>query len=109
MSTLELIGTSAKFRALLNDIDMIAIDMVAPVDSAALIQSEYGVRDGVPDRGVPDIDASPRSHGVAAGETRSTLPRSIGLDRPAGSEFIAPIHDAERTSRTSPGVRLAEL
>ena len=104
MATLELIGTSAKFRALLND-----IDMVAPVDSAVLIQSEYGVRDGVPDRGVSDIDASPRSHGVAAGETRSTLRRSIGLDCPTGSEFIAPIREVERTSRTSPGVRLAGL
>jgi hypothetical protein len=104
MATLELIGTSAKFRALLND-----IDVVAPVDSAVLIQSEYGARDGVLDGGVSGIDTSPRSHGVAAGETRSTLRRSIDLDSPAGSEFIAPIHEVERTSRTPPGVRLAGL
>jgi hypothetical protein len=104
MATLELIDASAKFRALLND-----IDVVAPVDSAVLIQSEYGVRDGVPDGGVSDIDASHRSHGVAAGETRSTLRRSMELGCAAGSEFIAPIHEVERTSRTSHGVRLAGL
>jgi hypothetical protein len=104
MATLELIGTSAKFRALLND-----IDVVAPVDSPALIQSECGMRDGVPGGGVSDVDASPRSHGVAARQTRSALRRSIERDCTAGSGFIAPIHEVERTSRTSPGVRLAGL
>jgi formate hydrogenlyase transcriptional activator len=37
MATLELIGSSLKFRALLDD-----IDVVAPVDSAVLIQGETG-------------------------------------------------------------------
>jgi formate hydrogenlyase transcriptional activator len=37
MANLELIGSSAKFRAVLDD-----IDMVAPVDSAVLIQGETG-------------------------------------------------------------------
>jgi formate hydrogenlyase transcriptional activator len=37
MATIDLIGSSPKFRALLND-----IDMVAPVDSAVLIQGETG-------------------------------------------------------------------
>jgi formate hydrogenlyase transcriptional activator len=37
MSTLELIGSSAKFRAVLD-----RIDMVAPVDSAVMIQGETG-------------------------------------------------------------------
>ena len=37
MSNLDLIGDSAKFRALLNN-----VDMVAPVDSAVLIQGETG-------------------------------------------------------------------
>jgi hypothetical protein len=102
VATLELIGTSTNFRALRND-----IDMVAPVNSAVLIQSEYSARDGVADGGVSDIDASPRWHRVAAGETRSALRRSIERDCPAGSEFISPIHEVERTSRTSLSVRLA--
>ena len=37
MALLDLVGSSAKFRALLDD-----IDMVAPVDSAVLIQGETG-------------------------------------------------------------------
>jgi len=37
MATVDLIGSSAKFRALLND-----VELVAPVDSAVLIQGETG-------------------------------------------------------------------
>src|ERR1700733_9338919 len=37
MTTLDLIGSSPKFRALLND-----VEQVAPVDSAVLIQGETG-------------------------------------------------------------------
>jgi transcriptional regulator with GAF, ATPase, and Fis domain len=53
MATLELIGTSPKFRALLND-----IDMVAPVDSAVLIQGETGTGKEVVARAIHE--ASPR-------------------------------------------------
>jgi formate hydrogenlyase transcriptional activator len=53
MATLELIGTSAKFRALVND-----IDMVAPVDSAVLIQGETGTGKEVIARAIHE--ASPR-------------------------------------------------
>jgi formate hydrogenlyase transcriptional activator len=53
MATLELIGTSPKFRALLND-----IDMVAPVDSAVLIQGETGTGKEVMARAIHE--ASPR-------------------------------------------------
>ena len=37
MINLDLIGDSAKFRALLNN-----VDMVAPVDSAVLLEGETG-------------------------------------------------------------------
>ena len=53
MATLELIGTSPKFRALLND-----IDMVAPVDSAVLIQGETGTGKELVARAIHE--ASPR-------------------------------------------------
>ena len=53
MATLELIGTSPNFRALLND-----IDMVAPVDSAVLIQGETGTGKEVIARAIHE--ASPR-------------------------------------------------
>src|SRR5258706_14221032 len=53
MATLELIGTSPKFRALLND-----IDMVAPVDSAVLIQGETGTGKELIARAIHE--ASPR-------------------------------------------------
>lgn len=53
MATLELIGTSPKFRALLKE-----IDMVAPVDSAVLIQGETGTGKEVIARAIHE--ASPR-------------------------------------------------
>ena len=37
MATIDLIGSSPKFRAVLDE-----MDMVAPVDSAVLIQGETG-------------------------------------------------------------------
>src|SRR5580658_6746227 len=53
MATLDLIGSSAKFRALLNN-----IDMVAPVDSAVLIQGETGTGKEVVARAIHE--GSPR-------------------------------------------------
>jgi len=46
MANLDRIGDSAKFRALLN-----SVDMVAPVDSAVLIRAKPGpVRKWLPER-----------------------------------------------------------
>lgn len=53
MSTVDLIGSSAKFRALLDH-----IDLVAPVDSAVLIQGETGTGKEVIARAIHE--ASPR-------------------------------------------------
>ena len=53
MANLDLIGSSAKFRALLAD-----VDMVAPVDSAVLIQGETGTGKEVIARAIHE--ASPR-------------------------------------------------
>src|SRR5882724_5169805 len=53
MAVLDLIGSSAKFRALLDN-----IDMVAPVDSAVLIQGETGTGKEVIARAIHE--ASPR-------------------------------------------------
>ncbi|MGA2596580.1 MAG: sigma 54-interacting transcriptional regulator [Bryobacteraceae bacterium] len=53
MTTLDLIGSSSRFRALLNQ-----IDMVAPVDSAVLIQGETGTGKEVIARTIHE--ASPR-------------------------------------------------
>jgi formate hydrogenlyase transcriptional activator len=53
MSAVDLIGSSAKFRALLDN-----IDLVAPVDSAVLIQGETGTGKEVIARAIHD--ASPR-------------------------------------------------
>src|SRR6266699_6129546 len=53
MATLDLIGSSAKFRAMLDN-----IDMVAPVDSAVLIQGETGTGKEVVARAIHE--ASPR-------------------------------------------------
>src|SRR5712692_8491422 len=53
VAILDLIGSSAKFRALLDN-----IDMVAPVDSAVLIQGETGTGKEVIARAIHQ--ASPR-------------------------------------------------
>jgi formate hydrogenlyase transcriptional activator len=55
MTTLDLIGSSAKFRALLQD-----VERVAPVDSAVLIQGETGTGKEVIARAIHE--ASPRRH-----------------------------------------------
>src|SRR5271169_6113551 len=60
MTTLDLIGSSPKFRALLQD-----VERVAPVDSAVLIQGETGTGKEVIARAIHE--ASPRSnHGFVA-------------------------------------------
>jgi formate hydrogenlyase transcriptional activator len=53
MATVDLVGSSAKFRALLDN-----VDMVAPVDSAVLIQGETGTGKEVIARAIHE--ASPR-------------------------------------------------
>src|SRR5215472_8554419 len=53
MAILNLIGSSAKFRALLNN-----VDMIAPVDSAVLIQGETGTGKEVVARAIHE--GSPR-------------------------------------------------
>ncbi|MGC1636870.1 MAG: sigma 54-interacting transcriptional regulator, partial [Candidatus Acidiferrales bacterium] len=53
MVTLNLVGSSAKFRALLDN-----VDLVAPVDSAVLIQGETGTGKEVIARAIHE--ASPR-------------------------------------------------
>ena len=53
MTTLDLIGSSPKFRALLAD-----VDRIAPVDSAVLIQGETGTGKEVIARAIHE--ASPR-------------------------------------------------
>jgi len=55
MSTIDLIGSSPKFRALLAD-----VEKVAPVDSAVLIQGETGTGKEVIARAIHE--ASPRRH-----------------------------------------------
>jgi formate hydrogenlyase transcriptional activator len=55
MTTLDLIGSSPKFRALLAD-----VDRIAPVDSAVLIQGETGTGKEVIARAIHE--ASPRRH-----------------------------------------------
>ena len=57
MATLELVGTSPNFRAVLND-----IAMVAPVDSAVLIQGETGTGKEVIARAIHEV--SPRCNEV---------------------------------------------
>ena len=53
MATLNLVGSSAKFRALLDN-----VDLVAPVDSAVLIQGETGTGKEVMARAIHEV--SPR-------------------------------------------------
>src|SRR5271154_7382007 len=53
MTTLDLIGSSPKFRAVLSD-----VDRIAPVDSSVLIQGETGTEKEVIARAIHE--ASPR-------------------------------------------------
>src|SRR5688572_9037352 len=60
MASLDLIGSSAKFRALLDN-----IDMVARVDSAVLIQGETGTGKEVISRAIHEASARRKNRFVA--------------------------------------------
>jgi formate hydrogenlyase transcriptional activator len=60
MATLDLIGSSAKFKALLDD-----VNMVAPVDSAVLIQGETGTGKEVIARAIHEASHRSRNRFVA--------------------------------------------
>ena len=60
MTTIDLIGSSPKFQALLND-----IDMVAPVDSAVLVQGETGTGKEVVARAIHENSPRCRNRFVA--------------------------------------------
>jgi len=60
MATLNLVGSSAKFRALLDN-----VDLIAPVDSAVLIQGETGTGKEVIARAIHEASPRRRNHFVA--------------------------------------------
>jgi formate hydrogenlyase transcriptional activator len=60
MATLNLVGSSAKFRALLDN-----VDLVAPVDSAVLIQGETGTGKEVIARAIHEVSPRRRNRFVA--------------------------------------------
>jgi transcriptional regulator with GAF, ATPase, and Fis domain len=60
MATLKLVGSSAKFRALLDN-----VDLVAPVDSAVLIQGETGTGKEVIARAIHEVSPRRRNRFVA--------------------------------------------
>jgi formate hydrogenlyase transcriptional activator len=60
MATLNLVGSSAKFRALLDN-----IDLVAPVDSAVLIQGETGTGKEMIARAIHEVSPRRRNRFVA--------------------------------------------
>jgi formate hydrogenlyase transcriptional activator len=70
MTTLDLIGSSAKFRALLQD-----VERVAPVDSAVLIQGETGTGKEVIARAIHE--ASPRRHNRFVALNCAAIPSAL--------------------------------
>src|SRR5580698_3540701 len=70
MAIADLIGTSAKFRALLND-----VELVAPVDSAVLIQGETGTGKEVIARAIHE--ASPRCNHRFVALNCAAIPREL--------------------------------
>jgi len=60
MATLNLVGSSAKFRALLDN-----VDLVAPVDSAVLIQGETGTGKELIARAIHEVSPRRRNRFVA--------------------------------------------
>jgi formate hydrogenlyase transcriptional activator len=70
MATLGLIGTSAKFQAVLD-----AINMVAPVDSAVLIQGETGTGKEAIARAIHE--ASPRRHNRFVALNCAAIPSAL--------------------------------
>jgi transcriptional regulator with GAF, ATPase, and Fis domain len=70
MTTLDLIGSSPKFRALLQD-----VERVAPVDSAVLIQGETGTGKEVIARAIHE--ASPRRHNRFIALNCAAIPNAL--------------------------------
>ncbi len=70
MGNLDLIGSSAKFRALLED-----VEMVAPVDSAVLIQGETGTGKEVIARAIHE--ASPRRNNRFVALNCAAIPSTL--------------------------------
>ena len=70
MATLDLIGSSAKFKALLGD-----VNIVAPVDSAVLIQGETGTGKEVIARAIHE--ASPRSRNRFVALNCAAIPSTL--------------------------------
>src|SRR5277367_2711123 len=70
MTTLDLIGSSARFRALLND-----VELVAPVDSAVLIQGETGTGKEVIARAIHE--GSPRRNNRFVALNCAAIPREL--------------------------------
>jgi formate hydrogenlyase transcriptional activator len=70
MTTLDLIGSSAKFQALLQD-----VERVAPVDSAVLIQGETGTGKEVIARAIHE--ASPRRHNRFVALNCAAIPSAL--------------------------------
>jgi formate hydrogenlyase transcriptional activator len=88
MVTLELIGTSSKFHALLNE-----IDFVAPVDSAVLIQGETGTGKEVIARAIHEASGRCKNRFVAlnCAAIPSTLLESelFGYEKGASTGAVA--------------------
>jgi formate hydrogenlyase transcriptional activator len=70
MATLNLVGSSEKFRALLEN-----VDLVAPVDSVVLIQGETGTGKEVIARAIHE--ASPRRHNRFVALSCAAIPSSL--------------------------------
>ena len=70
MAIANLIGSSARFRALLND-----VELVAPVDSAVLIQGETGTGKEVIARAIHE--ASPRRHNRFVALNCAAIPSAL--------------------------------
>jgi transcriptional regulator with GAF, ATPase, and Fis domain len=70
MTTLDLIGSSPKFRAVLTD-----VDRIAPVDSAVLIQGETGTGKEVIARAIHE--ASPRRHNRFVALNCAAIPSAL--------------------------------
>jgi formate hydrogenlyase transcriptional activator len=70
MTTLDLIGSSPKFRALMTD-----VDRIAPVDSAVLIQGETGTGKEVIARAIHE--ASPRRHNRFVALNCAAIPSAL--------------------------------
>jgi len=89
MANLDLIGSSATFRAVLDE-----IDMVAPVDSAVLIQGETGTGKEVIARAIHEVSPRRRNRFVAVNcaAIPSTLLESelFGYERGAFTGAVAP-------------------